>query len=265
VSLSTLSTVTLSTAEATQQCSDSVHAYVAQFLQTEHGLRVPVLKWDTQIGLAPVSWALSRVWVLFLGYTWLPLLGYKVANLVVGVRLFVRELTHSPQALDVQPLDPDGAGGLSVLSTVASALVAPLIVFGVMLSLIFVKEHAEPSLHDLLLFVAFVPLVLAVFFLPLLSVHAAMKSSKDKALNEFSLLFNNLSHRLVDILHAESIDMTELTKLEAALRCLRENYDRLLRMPVWPFGLPRLFGLVSAIAATTIPLLIQILMKAILH
>jgi hypothetical protein len=229
------------------------------------GARVPVQKWDTQLGYASLSWTAARLWILLLGYAWLPLLGYKVCNLIVGLRLYIRTLTLDSQALQIQPLSPDGAGGLSVLSTVAFSLVAPLSCFGLMLSLIFVKEHSVLSAHDLLLFVLFVPVVLVAFYLPLLSVHAAMKACKDKQLTEFSLLFNSLNHRLLGVLRTDPIDTTELSRFEAALRSLRDNYERLLKMPVWPFGVARLFSLISAIVATILPLFIQTVVKKFLH
>jgi hypothetical protein len=239
-------------------CQESI-----QGLPTTPPARVPLQKWDTQAGVAPFSWFLARLWVLFLGYTWLPLLCYKISNLVFGLRLYLRRLTETPDALHIQPLSPDAAGGLSVLSAVAFSLVAPLICVGVMLTLIFVKEHAEPSKHDLILFFIVVPIVLVAFYLPLLSVHSAMKACKDKQLSEFSLLFNGLNHRLLTALRAETIDLPELNTLEVALRCLRDNYERLIKMPVWPFGLPRLVGLVSSISATALPLFIQTLVKKI--
>jgi hypothetical protein len=245
-------------------CRGPARQELVQQLGTSANPRVSVQKWDTQVGVAPWSWALARLWVLFFGYTWLPLLGYKIGNLVFGLRLYLRELTQWPEALHIQPMAPDDAGGLSVLSSVAFSLVAPLICFGVMLSLPFVKEHAEPSPHDLLLFTIFVPFTLAAFYLPLLSVHGAMKGAKDKQLSEFSQLFNDLSRRLLAVLHAEPIDLPELNKLESALRCLRDHYERLLKMPVWPFGMARLFGLASAIAATIFPLLLQTLVKKLL-
>ncbi len=208
---------------------------------------VPIPKWDTDPAGAPWSWAAARLWVLLFGYTWVPLLVFKTVNLVVGLYTYIHELT-AEKALEVQPLSPDGAGGLSSLSATAYACLYPLLAVALMIGMALIKETASASAPDILLLVAFVPLFLSAFFTPLLSVHTAMQDCRDRYLAELSQLFNDLDRRLRAVLHAAAIDLDALTKLEAAASCVRKNFARGAKMPVWPFRLPRALSVLGGSA-----------------
>jgi len=227
----------------------------------------PVLipKWDTDPAGAPLSWATARLWVLCIGYFWLPLILAKLVNLVAGTYYFTKKLSDQDGAFDVKPLAPDKAGGLSSLATLAKSFVYPMVLFGIMMTMPFIKENTQPSLHNFLLFVPFVPLFFLVFFLPLGGAHKAMKRAKDQALEEFSALFDTVNAQLVLAIRGPAERATEVDRLHTSIRALRSCYERIEKMPVWPFDISVIYRLIAAVLLpATIPILQILLHKWIL-
>ncbi len=183
-------------------------AHVVQVTETgptEVDLPEPIAvpKWDTAPGEAPGSFFAARIWVLLFGYVWLPLLLAKLVAMVAATFKYTQLLSEEKpegRAIDVRPIAPDGAGGLSPLANLATAFTFPMIGFGLLMAMPFLKEHATPSLHNYLLFVPFVPIFLGVFFLPLLGVHRAMREAKEEMIQEFASVFSRLNEELLDLL-----------------------------------------------------------------
>lgn len=206
---------------------------------------VAIPKWDTQIHEAPLSWAATRVWVLVIGYVWLPLILYKLLNIIYALYVFTKEL-DSRNALNIKPLAPDGVGGLSVLAAPVISFTYPMLVFGVMLAMQFLKENTELSIHNVFLLFAFIPIFLLSFFTPLLRVHDAMKRAKENLLDDFSTLFSQTSQKFLDEVRAPSLNVEEFSRLEVSMRGLAECYERIEKMPVWPFQISTLYRLITA-------------------
>ncbi len=220
-------------------------------------------KWDTDIHDARLSWLGSRLWVLLLGYFWVPQLLYKLSNLVGGVYVFERAIAKEEGALEVRPLAPDNAGGLSSLSATAMSFVYPIAGISLMVTMSFMKENAVPSDHNYFLIVPFIPLLLAVFFVPLAGVHSAMKSAKDKYSQEISSLFNEINERVMAEIRAPSLDHEEFNRLETSLRTLRDYFKQIQAMPVWPFEPATILRLTTVILIPTIMLFIEHWVKKI--
>ncbi len=217
--------------------------------------KIPVPKWDADIESAWWSWLSARVWVLFLGYVWIPVVIHKLFNLVLATYIYTSRLATHQRALEVKPLSPDNVGGLSKLASLATALTYPMVVVGIMMAMPFIKENTTPSLHNMLLFIPFAPLFFSFFFLPLLGVHRAMSAAKEKYLREFADLFNNVQARFLGAIREPSLDAEEFQRLEISMRGLSETYGRIEKMPVWPFEISTLYRLFTAVL---IPVLVPI-------
>lgn len=223
----------------------------------EHAALIP--KWDTSLADAPISWLCSRVWVLTLGYFWLPLILFKLFNLIYAIYVFTQFLSQH-DALDIRPLAPDGAGGLSSLSSVSLSFVYLMVVFAVLMTMPLVKENTEASLHNIVLMFPFVPLFLIVFFVPLAGTHSAMKRAKERFLEEFARLFNVVNERFIAEVRSPTLDIKEFNRLEVSMRGLRDCYEQIEKMAVWPFAISTLHRLSIAIL---VPLGVPILQYVI--
>lgn len=220
----------------------------------DSAIRLP--KWDTDWRSAPGCWAAARIWVLIVGYFWLPLILYKLFNLVGSTYRLLRRLSHRTGALNVRPLAPDRAGGLSHVGAMALSFVYPMTVFGIMMTMPFLKENTPPSVHNWIVLLPFVPLFFVVFFVPLIGVHGAMEGAKEHCLRDISDLFDRVNANFMAELRSPTLDVDGFNRLEASLRGLRDCHERVERMPVWPFDL----GLIHRLlAGVLIPLAIPIL------
>jgi hypothetical protein len=112
-------------------------------------------KWDTDLRAAPLSWAAARIWVLLIGYALLPLAVLRVANLLIAVQRFARQLARADM-LRANPYSSESRESLDLIIQPLFAANYCLLVVSVMVALAFVKIGAKPEWYDLAL-VAFVP------------------------------------------------------------------------------------------------------------
>ena len=237
--------------------------FVQKDLEAQGRPPIPVPKWDTDIRNAPLSWLSARLWVLLMGYVWIPLIIYKLFSLVSATYVYTDALSKTEHsALDIKPLSPDNAGGLSRLSSLAIALTYPMVVVGLMMVMPFYKENTSPSLHNTLMFIPFMPIFLAMFFMPLLGVHRAMAAAKEQYLEEFATLFERVHDTFVKEVRSPSLDLAEFSRLEISMRGLAESYEKISRMPVWPVGVSTLYRLFTAVL---IPVLVPILIETLIR
>lgn len=228
-------------------------------------LPVQVPKWDCDLKEGPLSWAVARLWVLIIGYVWIPFVLFKLSNLVTAVYVYTRELSKHKNALDIKPLSPDQAGGLSKLASLAIALTYPIVVVGVMMTMPFFKENTNVSVHNLVLFIPFVPVFLSVFFIPLLGVHRAMVAAKDEYLEQFSELFDVINAKFIEEVKTPTLSNDELSRLEMSMRGLTSGYDKISKMPVWPFEISTLYRLATAVLIPVlVPMLLDLLIRRLI-
>jgi hypothetical protein len=227
---------------------------------------VPVPKWNTDREHRQLSWLTTQVWAVFLGYTWIPLIVFKIANLAIALRLYINEIAKSPGALRIQPLALDGAGGLSVLSEVSWALLLPLLCVGIMASLSLFREHAESNKLVLMptaitgVFIGVYMLTcIMVFITPLIPVHAPMMKLKKNELREISDRFDHRAEFLRRALLDAKIELPDVERWRSEMRVLHETYNEVSRMPTWPFQVTRLTAIMGAVPLSVLPTLFQVL------
>lgn len=226
---------------------------------------VQVPKWDCDPDVGFLSWVVARLWVLLIGYVWIPFILFKLANLVAAIYIYTKKLSSHKNALDIKPLSPDQAGGLSRLASLATALTYPIVVVGLMMAMPFFKENTNVSLHNLVLFIPFVPVFFAVFFIPLLGVHRAMVTAKDEYLEQFSELFDKVNAQFIREVKAPSLEINEFTRLEISMRGLTDSYDKISKMPVWPFEISTLYRLGTAVLIPVlVPMILDMLIRWLL-
>lgn len=219
---------------------------------------VPLPKWDTDRREAPASWLLTRLWVV-LGYGLTPLVLFKVVNLMVVLQVFCGRLTSHQHSLDIKPLAPDRAGGLASLSDAALSFIYVFIPIFIMVGAALIKEATPPSPHNYLLIVGFVPLLVAAFFMPLSSVHNAMRRAKEYYLSEVSRQFNQLNDRLLADIAAGQLVDGELVKVERSTESLEKLYRQIEKLPEWPLALTTLLRFLGA--TFMVPLVLFLLQR----
>jgi hypothetical protein len=226
---------------------------------------IPVPKWDTDRQQGPWSWLSARLWVLLLGYVWIPLVLYKLANLMAATYFFTDRLAAYHGALEVQPLAPN-SGGMGTLASLPLALTYPMVVLGIMLAMFFFKENTSASVHNLILLVPFVPVYFAMFFVPLLGVHRAMLAAKQEYQQRFADLFEEVHETFLREVKTPSLDKDEFSRLQVTMKGLSESYERISAMPVWPFEMSTVYRLItSVLIPVAVPLLIKYALDLLLH
>lgn len=220
---------------------------VGPYVQIPYKQPIAVAKWDTDFWQGRKSWLAARLWVLLLGYFWIPVAVYKLLILGAATYRFTDWLARQPGALDVRPLAPDDAGGLGSLASLSLALTYPMVVLSTMLVLPFFKENASASLHDLLFFVPFVPVFVAMFFVPLLAIHRAMQAAKAKCQRGIADLCEEVHEAFLrEVRRPTGNDGKELSRLQLAMKGLTESLERAKAMPVWPFETSTIYRLITA-------------------
>jgi hypothetical protein len=225
-------------------------------IQLDDSIEVP--KWDTDRDGAPLSWLSARVWVLLLGYFWIPMAVYKLLNLVAATHHFTNRLATYEGALNVSPLAADDGGSLEALSSLALAFTYPIVCFGIMGVMPYFKEGINASVHDLILFVPIVPVFLAVFFVPLLGVHRAMVATRRQYQQTVAALLQNCHERFLISIGNTNTSDAQFTRLQLEIRGLIESHERGAAMPVWPLEMSTLYRLVTAAA---IPVVLPAVIK----
>jgi hypothetical protein len=176
----------------------------------------------------------ARVKVVF----WL-LNSYMAIWLLVRMAILVELLARlfaADRAVRIEPLHPDGAGGLAPLSGFSLRLTTFIGLIGATFVLVernyFFQYHLQlmPQalpVHGIAVF-ALVASVF-VFFAPLLAPHRIMAGRKRQRLAELAQQFRQVE---------QAIDPARLDSLSAAapqLQLIRSVYAEVERFPVWPF------------------------------
>lgn len=215
---------------------------------------VHIAKWDTDCRGATLSWTAARLWVLTLGYFWVPLILARFLNVVTVVTRLLGRLGTTGRAFHVRPMHPDGACGLAPISRLTMSFVYPILFLALLGAMQFFKEAVDPALHNYLVTAAFFPLFGAAFFLPLRAVHKAMTRVRDYALRKIFATYERVSADFTASLRKPDPDEQAIASQGDALRGIREASDTLRAMPTWPFGLGTIRRLVVTALVTLAPL-----------
>lgn len=144
----------------------------------------------------------------------------------------------------IKPLSPDNSGGLKILSNLSiyfMYMVLPF--FLIYLSLILRGSALLPGQQISLLALVF--LLFITFFLPLGSVHNAMKRAKEAELNFVARAFTILNKDVKKRMKEKTFGATLNEEIES-LEKIDFLYTKTEKMPVWPFNLDNLTRLVLA-------------------
>lgn len=155
--------------------------------------------------------------------------------------------------IDVQPMHPDGAGGLGPIGDLSAALsyFAALIVMFISILIV-----CDPAASGNVVFVAIICVLYVIApFIPFLSLSKAnkkMQMKKTAVLNALNVTFQDQYRRLTKTVNGSGYDIDNADEILA----VNELYHIVEAMPVWPFDLKTLRRVVSSIV---VPLVIFII------
>ena len=193
--------------------------------------------WNNFSGILPVSFAgIVILFVVFILYY----LAATVLCSVFIVYLTIKDLFSNK--MNIQPLHPDGCGGLSSLGELSKSLNLSIIILGVLcFSGIYagINMQGLPVFHYSNIFIVIVYLVVAVavFFLPLRPAAKKMADSKNDTLNIINSGFNNLNSKILEDMKNEKEISQERLK---AVKSYTEFYSIAEKMPVYPYDVKTL-------------------------
>jgi hypothetical protein len=183
----------------------------------------------------PVSFVLTTLWVAVGLYFVLLGLSYCVLTIY-----WLSQLFNSFQ-MDVRPLHPDRAGGLSPLGNFALSLSYVIAFVGVILVVTPITRNyvvagtwrfrwTTELLVGLALYALLAPVV---FFAPLSVAHRAMKEAKDKLILQIARQFDQEYRKVRGALNG---DVSKLEESSKVLKELQSLHDMTSKFPVWPFN-----------------------------
>ena len=171
----------------------------------------------------------------------------------------------------VHPRHPDRCGGLKPLGDFCFSMTVPIIISGIILILLgfggitpvdisaIVSPQNETGrdtilFANILLFVFFLPLTIASFFLPLWNVHLEMARQKVNQEDEFSSEIMKLENELRNsVLKEKGWENAKIAKEK--IEVLQVLNPQITGFPVWPFRVnlvislfsPQILGIVGTI------------------
>lgn len=183
----------------------------------------------------PINLGLSTGWMLFNLYSIFLLLAYCGVSIIWLRRLFVK--FH----INVKPLHPDGAGGLSSLGNFSLSLSYVITLVGILIvSTPVLRNYLATSTlqfkltTDIVLgFIAYTIAAPLVFFFPLSVAHNAMTKAKSEFLLRIAQRFDHEYEKVQNALAKENINIEKELKAIKELQILHGTVEK---FPVWPFN-----------------------------
>jgi hypothetical protein len=214
--------------------------------------------------------AFIRAPVVFVVFYALAIIVYDLLFIILALRAAIKD-----QAIRVEPLNPDRAGGLGFIGGFSADLSYLIFALGALLvarTLRNVEEFgdlagalnvAQPSNYVFLLgIVAYLFVSPVVFMWPLWTAHQAMVRYRDSLLDRPSRRFSELLSRVRESSWSDESHSENLLKQIKQLEEVQESISE--RVPVWPFNagtLGKYFGIVfSPLLAAFISALIDLVL-----
>jgi hypothetical protein len=188
-----------------------------------------------------------------------------IVDLVMGI-IALNKLFKN-QRIQIEPLHPDGAGGLASMGQFSANLGYGIGALGLSVSVNIIQHiYAKVGiLNDYILLIAiglYVCLGPILFFLPLWTGHSSMIASRNRLLEETSLEFDKVFIQLHTQRH-EDIQKNE--PLLKKISQLKETRELIKQFPVWPFNtnaIRKFFGLVfSPLILSLIPTIFSLILE----
>ena len=144
----------------------------------------------------------------------------------------------------LQPLHPDGCGGLKPLGDISKALNFFVSLIGLYLSVVAIVGRT-PIGHPLFApaVVAFIVLAVYLFFAPLWKAHDRMAAEKERVLHALSQEFQHTYEQVARNLSARGILLEDAQKIGG----LEQMYRIASNMPVWPLDVKILTQFAGAV------------------
>jgi hypothetical protein len=193
---------------------------------------------------------------------------YMIANILLKGTAAVLEMRRlfgmKNHKVVLQPLHPDGCGGLRPLGSISMAINYFVCLIAVYLSVLaFVRSASLTS--RTIDFPLFIPMVIGfailavfLFFVPLSRAHEIMRNEKDTSLHVLSMEFQKTYHRVAKNLAEVGIPLEDAQKIASIERL----YRIASRMPVWPIDIRIIVQFIAVVAT---PLAIGIASEVIAY
>ena len=166
------------------------------------------------------------------------------------------------QAIRVEPLHPDGAGGLGAIGRFVANFGPLVAAFGLALSVHFAQDPGN-AIQDYALIamvVLYIPLSSLIFFIPLWTAHSKMVEHRRGRAAGISAEYDEVLSRLWDL---RSADPDSIAPVLRKLSQLREMHNISKEYPLWPFSTAsaqRYFGLaLSSLLPSVIAPVVELL------
>jgi hypothetical protein len=175
-----------------------------------------------------------------------------------GTRWEERKDDRQLQAVEINPFDPDGFGGLGALSDSVIAYLYSISCVALLVGLSFLKEGNQPSWHDYALMLIFLPFGIWGVLAPSLAVRQTIINAKNRYLDQLARELHTIGNSILNALHGGTLTKDlrggELDKQQNAVRAL---YDEVKRMSEWPFRAITLLRMIFPIAAPWLPAILK--------
>jgi len=216
----------------------------------------------------PIVFIIGSLWSTF---QWVVVVGnftWYVLSASLAVFLMIHRYAKRKQLI-VSPVAPDGKGGISSIGDVSSALTF-IMSTGMLLVIVWTIQFGlDPTIS--LAFPIYALFLTGLFFLPLQSVHQAMKNAKNYELHRLALLFSNEYIKLPSIeqIKKQKSNSEAENSLKSTIDYLGHFlplYLHVERMPIWPYNFKNLSRFFSVILIPLVLIIVgELLKKYCLH
>lgn len=212
-------------------------------------------KWDGVSHLG--TYVLNRVFIAFAWGYLLPVWTSSLYMLFSGMRRTNRAILDSGY-LKVSPFAQDGVGGMKTAGTAALWFGYMVLVASLM---IFTPVFRKLSLHfgHYVMLVLLGPVAAFLAVAPVFSLHKGMKKKKADMLSPVASAMEDLLTRSDSLLQPPDSDPEKKERTLRSLYVTQTLYERISKMPTWPFN----SALLSRLAITSMAPLLALLARLI--
>jgi hypothetical protein len=217
------------------------------------------------------SWSMANPWNLVLSVLW-AITGLYAALLVlffiVLSIIWLRRL-FTDFKVEVRPLHPDHAGGLSPLGKFSLNLSYIITLLGFILATIPISRYylangtfgfswTSDVILGLGIYILAAPFA---FFAPLSVAHAAMKGTKERLLLEISQRFEKEYAAIQESIQG---DIKEVNTNMENLRGLYSLYELTSEFPVWPFNIENILRFITSFVSPILLVILSTIIRSLI-
>ncbi|MFC2083961.1 hypothetical protein ACFLS9_02800 [Bacteroidota bacterium] len=206
-------------------------------------------------GRYPLGYIILKFFNLIYVSILLPLFFYKFIMLLIGFSTLFLKLAKS-DAFIIQPLSPDNCAGLKILSQYSMFFTYFILPFFLIHISTMLRASYELTLPYQISMILLIFLLIVTFFLPLGSVHSAMKRAKGTELKFYSDHFSIHNKDVKEHIRERQFDQDFITDVEA-LEKLDFLYSQVKKMPVWPFDFSSIARIITALFIPSVAFIVE--------